>query len=82
MGRIDMRSVLKKIDELIKQSARAKLLGSKESMQILELKQEIFDLREKIERLKREQEKAEKSAIPASFFPNPNRPAIRPAKKE
>jgi len=71
--------VVKKIDELIKQSAQDKFLEGKENTQILELKQEIFDLREKIEALKREKEKAEKSAIPASFFPNPNKPVIRTA---
>ena len=74
--------VVGKIDELIKQSLRDKHSDGKENMQILELKQALFDLREKMEILKREKEKAEKSAMPASFFPNPNKSTARPVAKK
>ena len=74
--------LLKKIDELVKKDVGKKFSEDTETMQILELKQKLFDLREKMEILEREKEKAEKSAIPASFFPTPGRPIIRPAKKE
>ncbi len=74
--------VVGKIDELIKQNVRDKHSDGKENMQILELKQTLFDLREKMEILKREKEKAEKSVIPASFFPNPNKPMTRPVAKK
>jgi hypothetical protein len=74
--------LLEKIDELAKKTAANKSSDENETMQVLELKQKLFDLREKMDILQREKEKAEKSVITASFFPNPNRPMIRPAKKK
>jgi len=74
--------LLKKIDELAKKDVARKYPNENQTMKILDLKQKLFDMREKVEVLKREKEKIENSAIPMSFFPSPNRPMIIPGTKK
>ncbi len=68
-------AVVKKIDELIKQSIEEKAEENKEKSKILDLREKIFELKRKIGTL--EQEKAKAEALPASYLPDPRKPVIR-----
>ena len=70
-------SVAKKLDELIKQNERDKVLEEKESSKIRDFKEKVFELEQKIKTLEREKEKAARTALPASYFPDPRKPVIR-----
>lgn len=70
-------SMAKKLDTLIKQSARDKILEEQESSKIRDFKEKVFELEHKIKALEREKAKAARIALPASYFPDPRKPVIR-----
>ena len=70
------RSVMmRKIDELIKQNANSKLNINGDDEKVRALKEKLFELNLKLNALEEAKRKAEQSALPASYFPKPVKPA-------
>jgi len=82
-GSFDKQSgaVLKKIDELIKQSTNDKFRESNDSEKIRALKEKLFELNLKMNAMEEAKRKADQSAIPVSFFPKPVKAPAKQAVK-
>jgi len=68
---------VQKIDTLLKQSSKAKISREKEDAMMLELRENIFELKQQMRVLEEEKAKAEQAALRAAYLA---RPAKKPQK--